>query len=96
MAKSILDTKKGVCYLCGAHGFTEVHHVYEGNGRRALSEKFGLKIDACPWCHRLAKNSVHKDAARANKLKAEVQAVAMAYYGWTAEQFRELFRKSYI
>lgn len=96
MAKSIMVTEKGVCFLCGKHCYTEEHHVYEGSGRRKLSGKYGLKVYLCPWCHRLAKDSVHQDAEKAIALKAQVQIRAMHVYGWTVEQFRKLFRKNYI
>lgn len=65
--KSILKTKKGVCYLC-AHmkgdyrqQYTEEHHILYGSGRRELSESEGLKVDLCPDHHRNGQQAVHNN-----------------------------------
>lgn len=96
MAKSIMATEKGICFLCGAHGVTEKHHVYEGSGRRRLSEKYGLWVWLCHRCHNEPPEGVHHNAENDRLLKARVQHRAMHVYQWTVEQFRKLFRKSYI
>lgn len=99
MSKSIIQTDKTHCFICGRnaradyYGLDE-HHVYEGYGLRELSEKYGLKVYIChDKCHL---NGVHKDAKLNRALKAMVQKIAMRKYGWSVEQFREIFRKSYI
>lgn len=96
MAKSIMVTEKGRCFLCGMPCRTEEHHVYEGGGRRKLSEKYGLKVYLCHDCHNEPPYGVHFNAKKDLALKAQVQIRAMHVYGWTVEQFRKLFRKSYI
>lgn len=95
MAKSIMQTHKGVCFLCGRHGPTEKHHVF-GAGCRRLAEKLGLWVWLCHRCHNEPPDGVHHNAERNRSLKAQVQIRAMYVYGWTVEQFRKLFRKSYI
>ena len=51
--KSILKSRKGVCYLClilyddPSKKYTEEHHIMFGSGQRELSEADGLKVDLC-------------------------------------------------
>lgn len=52
MAESRMLTQKGVCYLCGRWGRTEMHHIMSGTANRKISEQEGLKVNLCPDCHR--------------------------------------------
>lgn len=96
--KSIIQPDKDRCYMCGRHTRAEYmgldeHHVYSG-AKRKLSERYGLKVYLChDRCHL---NGVHKYAELNNTLKAHAQRVAMVHYGWTEEDFRLIFGKSYI
>lgn len=95
MSKSIIQTDK-VCYLCGRHCWLEEHHVYNGNPNRRLSEKYGLKVWLCHWCHNEPPNGVHFNAKANTHLKETAQQKAMEYYGWTKDQFRKIFGKNYL
>lgn len=94
--KSIIQKDRDYCYLCGMNSNLEPldeHHVYAG-GNRKLSEKYGLKVYLHHWkCHL---NGVHRDGDMADKLKADVQEQAMKYYGWTVDDFIEIFGRNYI
>lgn len=63
--KSILNTEKGVCYLCAnlygdyRQQYTEEHHVLFGSGMRILSEAEGLKVYLCEPHHKSGKEAVH-------------------------------------
>ena len=100
--KSIIQKDREHCFICGRNSHAdyfglEEHHVFEGLGRKQLSEKYGLKIYICgARCHRLGENSVHKSAKVARAVKKVVQQRAMQHYGWTTEEFIEIFRKNYI
>jgi hypothetical protein len=98
MAQSILQEDRE-CYLCGKNGASDpldVHHIFNGAYRKK-SEKYGLKVYLCHnSCHIFGKNAVHQSGAVSNALKAEAQQKAMDYYGWTIEEFRELFGKNYL
>lgn len=56
--KSILNSQKGICYLCarlnGDYSIkqTEEHHILFGAGQRVISEENGLKVDLCIEHHR--------------------------------------------
>lgn len=95
MAKSIMVTEKGKCFLCGKSCQTEKHHVF-GGGCRKQSEKYGLWVYLCHYCHNEPPDGVHFNQEKNLSLKAQVQIRAMHVYRWTVEQFRRLFRKSYI
>lgn len=91
---SIIQKEKA-CYICGAEVMLEEHHVYGGPCRK-LSERYGLKVYLCHYCHNEPPNGVHFNAAVNERLKAEVQQIAMDHYGWSVEDFRKYFRKSFI
>lgn len=63
--KSILRTRKGVCYLCArlnddySEKVTEEHHILFGSGRRGLAEAEGIKVDLCIDHHRTGQQAVH-------------------------------------
>lgn len=97
--ESIIQKDKTHCFICGMNSNLEpldCHHVY-GAADRKTSEKYGLKVYIHHHkCHIFGENSVHKNAEVDRALKRLVQKRAMKYYGWTVEQFRELFGKNYI
>ena len=102
MANSIIQTDKSKCYLCGRNAHAEYfgldeHHVYGGYGIRPLSDMYGLKVYLChDRCHENGKYSVHKNAEVDRALKAKVQKKAMKYYGWSVENFIDIFGQNYL
>ena len=104
--KSIMPTCKNECYLCGryisAYARHE-HHIFHGTANRKISEREGLKVWLCPYCHEALHDHNEKDL----ELMQDAQRVWEANYIKTypyenhAEQvareaFRKLFGKSYI
>lgn len=63
--KSIMRTRKGVCYLCSrlnedySEKITEERHILFGAGRRSRSEEKGLKVYLCIDHHRTGRQAVH-------------------------------------
>lgn len=50
--KSILyDDKLDRCYICGAYGKMDEHHIFGGPCRKA-SDRLGLVVHLCRSCHR--------------------------------------------
>lgn len=98
--ESIIQEDKTRCYLCGMSAYFEpldCHHVFGGDPNRKLSEKYGLKVYLHhSKCHIFHKTAVHQNAEINNALKAKVQKIAMEHYGWTVDDFRNIFGKSYI
>lgn len=65
--ESIMQSDRRMCFLCGSRtsmglDALEEHHIFEGNGKRSLSEEYGLKIYLCgSKCHREGAGSAHKN-----------------------------------
>lgn len=95
MSKSIIqDTKE--CYITGTPYNLHEHHIIYGNGLRKLSEKYGLKVWLRADWHNMADYGVHFNKALDLELKQMAQRKAMEHYGWTVEQFIEIFGRSYL
>lgn len=95
--KSIIQTDKSRCFLCGRNSAFEPldeHHVFFGTANRKNSEKYGLKVYLHHWsCHL---NGVHKNARLNRALQSAVQKIAMEHYKWSETDFRRIFGKNYI
>jgi hypothetical protein len=96
--KSIIQTTNE-CYFCGSTNNLEEHHIFGGFNRK-LSEKYGLKVKLCNRHHTGSytntSEAVHHNAKMMQELRAAAQIKAMEHYGWSIEDFRERFNKSYI
>lgn len=97
MAKSIIQSDKTHCFICGMNSALEPldeHHVFGGLANRKLSEKYGLKIYIHHWkCHL---HGVHKNGELDRAVKRTVQQRAMQHYGWTVEKFIQIFGQNYL
>ncbi len=94
MADSILSTKRR-CFICRKGVWLEMHHVF-GAANREKSEKYGLKVYLCHWCHNEPPNGVHHNSNTRMFLQKEAQRKAMQHYGWTEDDFRKIFGKNYL
>lgn len=70
--KSIVQRRKE-CYFCHRREGLHEHHIFEGKGRRQLSEKYGLKVYLCGRHHNLSNNSVHRQQDMREMLYREGQ-----------------------
>ena len=91
---SIIQTEHN-CFLCGRADCLEKHHIF-GASNRKNSEKYGLTVYLCHWCHNEPPDGVHFNRANMDKLQKEVQLIAMKHYNWTEEDFRRIFGRSYL
>lgn len=91
--------KERQCFLCGANGSGDPldrHHIF-GAAYRKKSEKYGLVVDLCHHrCHIFGGYSVHNNAKTMLQLKRYGQLKAMREQGWTEDDFRREFGKSYL
>lgn len=94
MAKSII-TEERKCYICGSHQWIERHHVFFGANHKA-SDKYGLIVPLCHYCHNEPPNGVHFNKGNCRKLQAEIQTKAMDHYGWDMEAWRSLFGRNFL
>ena len=73
----------------------EKHHVF-GGAYRSKSEKLGMTVHLCHNCHNEPPKGVHHNAEMNRQLKARAQRKAMEYYGWSVEDFINMFGKNYL
>lgn len=87
------------CFLCGRNDPgdpLERHHIF-GGANRKKSEKYGLVVYLCGnRCHRNGRSAVHKNGDQMRRLRRYGQLKAMEEQGWTEENFRREFGKSYL
>lgn len=93
--KSIIQKEKE-CFLTGSKNNLHKHHVYEGYGKRNLSEKYGLWIWLREDWHDMSDYSIHFDERLNRRIKGQVQEIAMKHYNWTKEEFIKIFGRNYI
>lgn len=82
--------------MCGSRMWLESHHVFGGTANRKQSEKYGLKVWLCHYCHNEPPDGVHHSVQARQRLQHDVQLKAMSHYGWDTEMFRSIFGKNYL
>lgn len=96
MVKSIMPGDvEGRCYLCGHEGWTERHHII-GGGCRKRSDRDGLTVYLCHWCHNEYPNGVHQNREKMDALRAAGQKAWMEHYGKTVEDFIAAYGRNYL
>lgn len=83
------------CFVCGAWGPTERHHLFGGPLRRK-SERYGLVVDLCHNCHNEPPYGAHHCRELMDELHRYGQRKAMAEQHWDIERFRAEFYKNYL
>ncbi len=87
------------CWLCGRNGSVDPldkHHIF-GASNRKKSDKYGLVVYLCGnRCHRNGEYAVHRNKETMELLHRYGQHKAMNEQGWTVDEFRQRFGKSYI
>ena len=83
------------CYVCHSQRYLHKHHIFEGAGRRALSEKYGCWIYLCARHHNMSDAGIHFNEDFDRKLKRLCQIELEKKEGWSKEDFIKVFGKSY-
>ena len=81
------------CYLCGAYGKTEEHHVFGGPVRKT-SDRYGLVVHICRDCHSLIHDS-EKGADLKLYLHQRGQMIYEERFG-NRQAFIQEFIRSYL
>ena len=81
------------CYLCGKHGPTEKHHIFQGAFRKK-SEEHGFVVRLCHHCHNVAPQGVHHNKERRIVLRQTAQREYEQTH--TREQFIQDFGRNYL
>ena len=92
MKSIISDDVVNVCYLCKIHSeYLEEHHIFEGTGRRKVSDSRGMLVHLCRNCHR----KIHEKHEQEMELKELGQRIYEEQIG-TREEFIREFIRSYL
>lgn len=83
------------CVICNSTKWIERHHIF-GGALRKKSEKYGLVVDLCHFCHNEPPDGVHHNKEAMLKLHQFGQMKAMQENNWTIDDFRREFRKNYL
>lgn len=100
-AKSILQEESDHrCFLCMLEGNNQQylsmheHHIFEGHGRRKISEMYGFKVRICIPHHEYSKEAVHEN--RENNLKLKRLAQEEFEKTHSRSEFIKIIGKSYL
>ena len=93
--KSIIQKDTDKCFICHSQNWLEWHHVFNAAYRKK-SDKLGLVVRLCHWCHNEAPNGVHHNREVRRKLQAYAQAKAMKEFKWSVDDFIKKFGRNYI
>lgn len=93
MKKSILTEDMESCYICGRPKEC-IHHIYEGTGRRKISDKNGFVIPLCNYHHNMSDEGIHFDHEVDLFMKKQCQ-IRYESLGHTTEEFIELIGRNY-
>ena len=89
--KNPRPTADDICRYCG-RPYAQTHEVFEGNGRRQISIKYGMQVKLCYLCHRDIQT--HPLQGRDLALKKEFQAKFEETY--SREEFIKNFGRNYL
>ena len=98
--KSIVQHDTDACFLCGEPPSyddpLDKHHCF-GGALRSKSDRCGLFVYLHHnRCHIFGRDAVHRSKSSMQQVQAAAQQAAMHTYGWSVEDFRREFYKSYI
>lgn len=82
------------CFICGRTTFLEKHHIF-GGANRKNSEKYGLTVDLCHFCHNEPPKGAHHNEVTMNYLHRVGQKAFEKVHGSRAD-FMKIFGKNYI
>lgn len=86
----VLAYKDDACFLCDRMGDLVRHEIFHGP-YRTKSKALGCWVLLCPDCHM----QLHANADLDRQLRQIGQRLAMAWYDWTVDEFRERFGKNF-
>ena len=91
--KSIIQTEKK-CYFTERTDNLEDHHIFFGQGRRKLSERYGLKVWLTHDAHNEPPDGVHFNKAKRRELERIGQEAFERQY--PELDFIKIFGRNYL
>lgn len=98
MRKTLLNSSKHICYICGKFGPTDAHHIFGGTANRRLSEEDGMVVYLCRRCHNQPPDGVHFNKQTMDWLHRRGQKAweeMRIGEGMTHEEARKMFVRRY-
>lgn len=90
---SILTLDMDKCYICGSYRDIEIHHIF-GGANKKNSEKYGLIVPLCHYCHNEPPYGVHFDRDRMIALRRTAQRMFESIEDH--KKFMEVFGRNYL
>lgn len=94
MKKSIITNDMEHCLVCGTDFNIHIHHCIYGNGKRKLSDKYGLVVPLCAKHHNMSDEAVHFNKVFDTKLKQHTQKKFQEVY--PDLDFLKIFGRNYL
>lgn len=91
--KSIIQKNYDRCFECGCTYGLEEHHIF-GASNRKWSEKYGLKVRLCHYCHNEPPMGVHHNKAQMDKYHRLAQEAFERTH--SREEFMRIFGRNYL
>lgn len=91
--KSIMTLDYDTCYICGVRPAVHIHHIFNKADKKA-SEKYGLVVPVCVFCHTGSNEAIHNYEYNNLRLKARAQRVFESIE--SRDKFIEVFGRDYI
>ena len=82
------------CIVCGDYR-VEDHHIFFGNAKRELSEKYGLKVWLCSRHHR-GTNGVHGKNGKVLNMKLKKLGQEAFEHHYPDLNFLKIFGRNYL
>lgn len=86
---------QGNCFLCGRYTYLERHHIF-GGANRKKSERDGLVVNLCHYCHNEPPYGAHHNKETMLFLHQYGQKLIMQKMNWTIEKFIREYGKNYL
>jgi hypothetical protein len=91
-ARPLIKAGPGRCLLCGrVDRPLQRHEVFHGPNRQK-AKALGCWLTICDECHAV----LHAKPTLERQLKQSVQKACMQAYGWSVDDFRAAFGKSWV
>ena len=94
MAKSIMQEERE-CFICHTSQWLEKHHCI-GGAYRKKSEKDGLWVYLCHYCHNEPPYGVHHNRKNMDKLRSKAQQAWQDHYNKTKDDFIREYGRNYL
>lgn len=91
--RSIIQLDESRCFLCGSAQWLEKHHIFGAYNRRK-SEKYGLTVTLCHYCHNEPPTGAHHNKETMDYLHRAGQEAFERHY--PEEDFKEIFGRNYL